>query len=79
MYCQTFDLLQRYPRRLFAFAASPENASGWPGAEAYRELLANLAVVVSNDVLRVRVQADHPDDLALDASFFEDFADCCLG
>lgn len=41
------------------------------GVEAHRELLADLAVVVSKDVTRVGVDADDPIDLDAEAGLFE--------
>lgn len=61
------------------FVACAQLASDRLSAEADGELLADLAIVIGDDVVGVGVEADQAGDLDMDAGFFFDLADDGLG
>src|SRR5215204_4049686 len=58
------------PQGFSAFIAGVQVATGRCGSEADGEFLANFAVIVGYDVVRVAVDTDEPSDLDGDAGFF---------
>ena len=67
------------PVHLLGLAARRERAADGAGAEAEGELLADLAVVVGDDVAGVGVDANQAGDLDVEPGFLADLADGGFG
>lgn len=65
--------------RCLSGTAAGDRAANDPGAEGNRELLADFAVAVFNEVVRIGIDADDPGALDLEAGLLKRFADDGIG